>query len=477
MRILLFALLVPSVAIKLSTPACSQSKRCNKCEGACNSANDCAAGLSCFVRTLSTELVPGCEPGGSYDVPTTNYCYEPCPSGTNPTAGCTGQLSSVLANGSPSCGISDGSLDIWVNTAIASNELYDITSADMTIAGDLRVNGVITSTSTIQANARTATLAATATKLKTKYSIGGVAFDGTHSISLPGVNQYGTMGTSGIAAKATKLQHKHTIGGVAFDGSHRIDLPGVNIAGNQGTSGTARYATQAHGLRPRILHAGGAPTSSGIAPKDLPSNTVQVAFTNWAYNTWNEGYADSILLNTYYDSSGQNVNILKVRKNGIAMKVEQGGFNSWSRMASWKNVYMTSGSDERLKINVKTIEDPLTKITKLRGVNFEWREKYVTHESNKTSKMVYNDAYDEGLQMGFIAQEVEKVIPEVIERGHLGYEGLDDVLALDYSKITALLVEGVKELNDKVQAQEGMIATLSSVIEEMAVRLAALEAK
>ena len=474
MRILLFALLVPSVAIQLSTPGCSQSQRCNKCKGSCSRDSDCAVGLKCFVRTLSTELVPGCEPGGSGDVPTTNYCYEPCPVGLKPTAGCTGQLSSVLANAHSSCGITDGSLDIWVNTAVATNELYDMTSADMAITGDLTVSGVITSTNTIAANARTAT---TAYKLQHKYSIGGVAFDGTHSINLRGVNIAGNQATSGNAATATKLKTKYSIGGVAFDGTHSINLRGVNIAGNQGTSGTARYATQAHGLRARILHGGGAPTNYGIAPKDLPSNTVQVAFTNWAYNTWNQGYADSILLNTYYDSSGQNVNILKVRKNGIGMKVEQGGFNSGSRMASWKNVYMTSGSDERLKINVKTIEDPLTKITKLRGVNFEWREKYVTHESNKTSKMVYNDAYDEGLQMGFIAQEVEKVIPEVIERGHLGYEGLDDVLALDYSKITALLVEGVKELNDKVQAQEGMIATLSSVIEEMAVRLAALEAK
>ena len=141
-HILLLALLIPSLAIKLKVrdPACTSSNRCAKCEGSCTQESDCEAGLKCFQRTLSTELVPGCEPGGDGDVSVLQYCYKPCPAGTEPTAGCTGLLSSVLANGSPSCGITDGSLEIWVNTAIASNELYDVTSTDFNIAGSLRTN-------------------------------------------------------------------------------------------------------------------------------------------------------------------------------------------------------------------------------------------------------------------------------------------------------------------------------------------------
>jgi hypothetical protein len=241
-----------------------------------------------------------------------------------------------------------------------------------------------------------------------------------------------------------------------------------------GTSGTAAYATRAHLMVGRTGFHGG---DKGIKPNQMTANSVQAAFTNYAAHTWNEGWADALFFNTYYEHTGSNVNILKLKKQSQAIRIEQGSWGSGSNIKNFREIQLSSGSDERLKTNVQTIEDPLTKITKLRGVNFEWRKKYVTHVSNETSKMIYNDAYDEGLQMGFIAQEVEKVIPEVIERGHLGYEGLDDVLALDYPKITALLVEGVKELNDKVGAQEGMIATLSSVIEEMAVRLAALEAK
>ena len=78
--------------------------------------------------------------------------------------------------------------------------------------------------------------AATATALETARTIGGVSFNGTANINLPGVNQTGNQNTTGSAATLTTAR---TIGGVSFDGSANIDLPGVNAAGNQNTSGTA----------------------------------------------------------------------------------------------------------------------------------------------------------------------------------------------------------------------------------------------
>lgn len=84
----------------------------------------------------------------------------------------------------------------------------------------------------------------TATKLATARTIGGVSFDGSANIDLPGVNKAGTQNTSGNAATATKLQTARKIGGVAFDGTADIALPGVNAAGNQSTSGNAATATK-----------------------------------------------------------------------------------------------------------------------------------------------------------------------------------------------------------------------------------------
>ncbi|ELC9202333.1 tail fiber protein [Escherichia coli] len=105
-----------------------------------------------------------------------------------------------------------------------------------TVSGPLSVTGGLTGS--LNGNA------STATKLQTARSIGGVVFDGSANINLPGVNTTGNQNTTGNAATATKLQTARTIGGVSFDGTANINLPGVNTAGNQSTTGNAATATK-----------------------------------------------------------------------------------------------------------------------------------------------------------------------------------------------------------------------------------------
>ena len=69
--------------------------------------------------------------------------------------------------------------------------------------------------------------AATATALETARTIGGVSFDGSANINLPGVNTSGNQDTSGNAATATALETARTIHGVSFDGTANIDLSEV----------------------------------------------------------------------------------------------------------------------------------------------------------------------------------------------------------------------------------------------------------
>lgn len=80
-------------------------------------------------------------------------------------------------------------------------------------------------------------------------------------------------------------------------------------------------------------------------------------------------------------------------------------------------------SDMRLKTNIVTIPNALSKVLNLRGVNFAWK-----------------DSTMKGTQMGFIAQEAEKVIPEVVN-----YSKEDDKYTMQYAPVTALLVEAMKE--------------------------------
>ena len=76
--------------------------------------------------------------------------------------------------------------------------------------------------------------AATATALETARNIGGVSFDGTANINLPGVNTSGNQNTSGNAATATKLATARTIAGVSFDGSANISLNNNAITNGAG---------------------------------------------------------------------------------------------------------------------------------------------------------------------------------------------------------------------------------------------------
>jgi hypothetical protein len=90
---------------------------------------------------------------------------------------------------------------------------------------------------------------------------------------------------------------------------------------------------------------------------------------------------------------------------------------------------VNSTSDERLKENVETIADASTKVAALRGVNFDWK---ATGEKS----------------MGVIAQEVEAVIPEVVATDEEGGK------AVNYQAMVGLLIEAVKELQEKVDAHE-----------------------
>ena len=96
-------------------------------------------------------------------------------------------------------------------------------------------------------------------------------------------------------------------------------------------------------------------------------------------------------------------------------------------------------SDSRLKENIKPIENSLEKINKLNGVTFDWIK--LTKEEQDTKFQ-----YKEGSDIGVIAQEVEEVLPELVTTRKSGYK------AVDYQKLTAVLIEAMKE--QQVQIDE-----------------------
>lgn len=150
--------------------------------------------------------------------------------------------------------------------------------------------------------------ASTATKLQTARRIGGVAFDGSGDINLPGVNQQGNQNTTGNAATATKLQTARNINGVRFDGSGDININTLVGRGrvtaltgsNKGTPGIQMYEVYNNGYPTaygNLLHLGGASavgegelligwsgTSGAHAPVFIRSrrDTADAPWSDWA---------------------------------------------------------------------------------------------------------------------------------------------------------------------------------------------------
>ena len=150
--------------------------------------------------------------------------------------------------------------------------------------------------------------ASTATKLKTARRIGGVAFDGSGDVNLPGVNQQGNQNTTGNAATATKLQTARNINGVRFDGTGDININTLVGRGrvtaltgsNKGTPGIQMYEVYNNGYPTaygNLLHLGGATalgegelligwsgTSGAHAPVFIRSrrDTADAPWSDWA---------------------------------------------------------------------------------------------------------------------------------------------------------------------------------------------------
>ena len=125
--------------------------------------------------------------------------------------------------------LSEGSSNLYHTTARVNSAI----DSRVTNTFINNLSGVVADTTTALANART---------------IGGVSFDGTANINLPGVNTSGNQDTSGNAATATALETARNIHGVSFDGTGNIDLSeviqdtvGAMFSGNTETNITATY--------------------------------------------------------------------------------------------------------------------------------------------------------------------------------------------------------------------------------------------
>ncbi len=107
-------------------------------------------------------------------------------------------------------------------------------------------------------------------------------------------------------------------------------------------------------------------------------------------------------------------------------------------------------SDKRFKKDIKSIENAMDLVNKLQGVSYKWR----------SSEFKERSFGSEG-QIGFIAQDVEKIIPEAVIKDENGYYGIN------YNMIIPVLAEALKGQAAKMQEQQSHITELESIVSAM----------
>jgi len=153
------------------------------------------------------------------------------------------------------------------------------------------------------------------------------------------------------------------------------------------------------------------------------------------------------LIKNYNDGSGYT----GTGNGGYALQV--GSISGTT--ATFTGDVTANTSDGRLKTNIKNIDSPLEKLSKINGVYFNWNEK--AKELNEKDTTIR--------EIGFIAQEVKEVLPEIVKRA--GFDTImdesitdrvefksksgEEYLTIQYEKIVPLLVECIKELKNEIE--------------------------
>ena len=321
------------------------------------------------------------------------------------------------------------------------------------IAGVTTATGGIVGALTGNVTGNVSGNAGTATILETARTIGGVSFDGSAGINLPGVNASGNQDTSGNAATATALETARNIGGVSFNGSANINLPGVNEAGNQNTTGTAAGLSGTPNLNVGVITAtsfsGDGSGLTGVASTDnISTNTV----ANFLSGITVAGIAtatNQIVLESddgtpgrmdfYCESSNAHYTRIQSAAHGsysgnvtVTLPVVSGTVIVGGAVTNTTNINTTgdisatnfnSTSDITLKDNVSVIDNALDMINNLNGISWNWK-------------------HDGKASLGVSAQNVETVAPELVSNG--------SHKAVNYNGLIGILIEAVKEQGNQI---------------------------
>jgi hypothetical protein len=277
------------------------------------------------------------------------------------------------------------------------------------------------------------------------------------------ISQLGALGILALSAGTARAQMQACNTSSTCDGASQFGNGIAIYANSTGTGDALRISksgTSGYGINVyqdagwgagMIVNTGSGSIGNGVTVdrwgSDNPPAQAGV-YAQTIYGTGVKGYS-------YYGNGvvGHSESITGGTA-GVKGEAVSGGTAIWgqntggaSAVAAWFDGLVYSNgtamtSDARLKKEVQDLSYGLREILRMRPVSFKWK----------------NDDEHGFVHLGVIAQEMEKVVPEVVSRPHS--PSGDEVLTVNYSELVPILVKAVREQNEIITRQDARIAAL-----------------
>ncbi|MDD3371677.1 MAG: tail fiber domain-containing protein [Alphaproteobacteria bacterium] len=237
-------------------------------------------------------------------------------------------------------------------------------------------------------------------------------------------------------------------GSLYWNGSSVGSVSGWSSSGNNYTTGSLTIGTSTAGTTAGRVYF----TASG-----------QSGTWGTIYGASETGYPLYVLAGTSHDLAlgANNAEYMRILGSGntgyVGIMTTTPTYpmdvNGTAKATSWSGC-----SDARWKKDIEPLKDSLKKVEQLQGVTFLWRQAEFPGRN-----------FTKGRQVGLIAQDVEKVVPEVVSTDSSGYK------SIEYGKLSPLLIEAVKDLK---KILDGLVASADGVNERFSKRIdPAIEAR
>jgi len=252
----------------------------------------------------------------------------------------------------------------------------------------------------------------------------------TTSVTLPVSGTLISTTSTGAVTNAMLANSSITVNGATVSLGGTVNTPNTTyaISAETATGGVNLALTDSSNTVDNVRFAQG--TNVTIARTNADTITISSTDTTYSAGT-------GVTLTGTSFSIGQTVATnSSVTFSSINLGSASGATTGQLRASD--DIIAFASSDLALKENISVITNSLDKIKQLKGVVYDWTDEYIQRKGG------LDPVYLRKTDVGLIAQDVEKILPEIVAKRQDGY------LAIKYDRIVALLVEAIKDLSSEI---------------------------